>query len=103
MVDDYYVAQVQDNFRQAWKLEAYHMIPMDSGYAMSLKIDRIDQLEDGRYRIIDSSTSPRSPTTCRSSRTPGLSRSSTASSTTRSNPAASTSCATTATSRRRCR
>lgn len=57
MLDDYYVAQIQDNYRKAWKLEAYHILPMDNGYSMALKIDRIDKLDDGRYRVIDYKTS----------------------------------------------
>lgn len=57
ILDDYYVAQIQDNYRKAWMLEAYHTIPLEIGYTMSLKIDRIDKLEDGRYRVIDYKTS----------------------------------------------
>lgn len=63
ILDDYYVAQIQGNYIQAWQTEVYHQLPMpDSPYMMSVKIDRIDKLPNGKYRIIDYKTSQKPAT-----------------------------------------
>lgn len=60
ILDDYYVAQIQSNYIQAWQLEAYYQIEIPGfPYSMSVKIDRIDKLPNGKYRIIDYKTSQR--------------------------------------------
>lgn len=62
MLKNYYKTFIEKNrFRKAYKIEEYFELPIGKKALMTGFIDRIDELDDGSYEIMDYKTEPKWP------------------------------------------
>jgi putative RecB family exonuclease len=58
MLRDYYMMEINGKFKKAWAVEPYFELPIGDKFVMIGFIDRIDQLADGSFEVLDYKTEP---------------------------------------------